>query len=235
MEQGCRRISIVGGGGKTTLLYMLADWFQKIGLRTVVMTTVKIYQPDGYCRSAEDCEACWERGSYAVCGTPTAQRKLTVPAPELMSWIEAHAEMILAEADGARGMACKVPAAHEPVLLSGSDLVIGVMGLDVIGKTIQEACFRPADVAEFLQCEQTHVLEEADLFRILCSDRGTAKQVGKTPYLIVLNKCEGEERRRTGQKLQRMLEQAGYTAVLASLGGKENDEQTKTDSGKRRR
>ena len=61
-------VSLVGGGGKTTLMYHLAQVSQARGLRTAVMTTTKIGRPGPYCRSMAACMACWAAGEYAVCG-----------------------------------------------------------------------------------------------------------------------------------------------------------------------
>ena len=41
-------ITIVGAGGKTTLMFRLADELAKSGLRVVVTTTVKIYRPSHF-------------------------------------------------------------------------------------------------------------------------------------------------------------------------------------------
>ena len=68
-------ISLVGGGGKTTLLHYLAGCFASRGMRTVVMTTTRMECPAHICRSIEDCRACWARGEYASCGERTDNGK----------------------------------------------------------------------------------------------------------------------------------------------------------------
>lgn len=45
----------------------------------------------------------------------------------------------------------KVPAVHEPVIPEFADIVVGVTGLDCIGKKICDIAHRPEDVAEFLR------------------------------------------------------------------------------------
>ena len=67
-------VSLVGGGGKTTLMYHLAQVSQARGLRTAVMTTTKIGRPGPYCRSMAACMACWAAGEYAVCGERLNER-----------------------------------------------------------------------------------------------------------------------------------------------------------------
>ena len=42
------------------------------------------------------------------------------------------AQVVLVEADGAKGKPCKVPADFEPVIPDECDIVIGVMGMDAL-------------------------------------------------------------------------------------------------------
>ena len=53
-------VSIVGGGGKSSLMYHLAKEYNRRGLKTAVMTTTKIYRPETFCRTPAECESCWE-------------------------------------------------------------------------------------------------------------------------------------------------------------------------------
>ena len=71
-------VSLVGGGGKTTLLYAMADHCARKGWRVVVMTTTHIRQSAAY--YAPDDAALttlWQAGHYAVIGTPAENGKLT--------------------------------------------------------------------------------------------------------------------------------------------------------------
>lgn len=51
------------------------------------------------------------------------------------SWIPALAQswdFVLVEADGSRRLPVKAPAVYEPVIPPGTDLVVGVIGLDAL-------------------------------------------------------------------------------------------------------
>ena len=111
-------ISLVGGGGKTTLLYAFARHCAAKGWRVLVSTTTHIWQPGAHYAADEAAlAALWAAGQYAVAGVPAEQGKLTaLPSEQLTRWM-AQADIVLLEADGAKRMPCKVPAAHEPVLL----------------------------------------------------------------------------------------------------------------------
>ena len=64
-------VSLVGGGGKTTLLYQLSAHCARKGWRVLAATTTHIRQPDHNMAHTEaECSALWAAGEYAVLGTP---------------------------------------------------------------------------------------------------------------------------------------------------------------------
>ena len=87
-------------------------------------------------------------------------------------------------------MPCKLPAEHEPVLLESSDIVIAVAGLDALGKSLEEGCFRWQLGRELFASSCNLLLDEAKLAQILLSEQGSRKSVGTRAYYIALNKCD---------------------------------------------
>lgn len=51
----------------------------------------------------------------------------------------ASPDLILVEADGSRVLPVKAPAAHEPAMPPDADLLIGVVGLDCLGRPMDDA------------------------------------------------------------------------------------------------
>lgn len=79
-------ISLVGGGGKTTLMYAFAEYYAKRGLKTLATTTTHIFRPEEtlWAKTAEEAEELWRHGSYAVAGRPAESGKLAaLPETEL--------------------------------------------------------------------------------------------------------------------------------------------------------
>ena len=75
-------------------------------------------------------------------GKSVDQEKLTgVGAGEVAALGEEY-DLVLVEADGAKGRPLKYPAAHEPVIPPCSGRTVVVAGLDALGRTIAEAVFR---------------------------------------------------------------------------------------------
>ena len=155
---------------------------------------------------------------YAVMGKACGGGKLEgLPEQELVEYMQ-DADIVLIEADGAKGMPCKVPAEHEPVIWETSDIVIGVMGMSALGKPLQEVCFRKKEAKELLGVSETEQMSVELMAEILASDRGTRKNVGDREFYVVLNQCDCEERVREGEKIRHLLkEQKIQGVVLTSL------------------
>ena len=186
-------ICLVGGGGKTTVMYELAAMWAACGRRVLVLTSTHILCPaDGsFAADAAVVQNLWQQGRYAVIGTPElATGKLTAPSQFLYEELKPQADVILCEADGSKHHPCKAPAAHEPVLLPDSDIVLAVAGMDALGNSLQQACQRSQLAAELLNCSLDSVIDEQMLAALLLSEQGARKNVGKRTFYIVLNKCD---------------------------------------------
>ena len=186
-------ICLVGGGGKTTVMYELAAAWAACGRKVLVLTSTHILQPaDGsFAADAAAVHNLWQQGRYAVIGTSEiATGKLTAPLQDLYEALQTQADVILCEADGSRHKPCKAPAAHEPVLLPDSDMVLAVAGMDALGRPLAQACQRPQPAAELLGCSAEKIIDAQMLASLLISEQGARKNVGARAYYIVLNKCD---------------------------------------------
>lgn len=193
-----RIISVVGAGGKTTLIYRLAEELKRKGLRVLITTTTKMYVPKrrfiswesgideeedkGKQESAKRMEEkirvkLHEEGIVVVGRILNGGEKFTGISEEVRSILPDLCDILLVEADGSRQKPVKVPADHEPVLFPASDLVIGVLGMNSVGQRILEAAHRPEDVAAFLNISVEHRITEEDLKKIAESPLGLKKGV----------------------------------------------------------
>ncbi len=155
--------AIIGGGGKTTLMYALAEELRKEG-SVIVCTSTHIRVPDRYplvTGDAEDVRKTLEEHEVVCAGTyaqdeknsmrdgaqgsgsvAAVARKLTSSAVSFAEMAEL-ADFVLVEADGSKGLPLKAHAAHEPVIPDVAGRVILVVGADGFGKPIREVCHRP--------------------------------------------------------------------------------------------
>lgn len=204
-------ICLVGGGGKTTVMYELATAWAACGRKVLVLTSTHILQPaDGsFSADAAAVQNLWQQGRYAVIGTPELSTgKLTAPPQGLYNELKLQADVILCEADGSRHLPCKAPAAHEPVLLPDCDMVLAVAGMDALGRPLAQACQRPQLAAALLGCSLDSVIDEQMLAALLLSEQGARKNVDARAYYIVLNKCD----------LLKAAQQAEIRRLLVSAG-----------------
>lgn len=186
-------ICLVGGGGKTTVMYELAAAWAACGRKVLVLTSTHILCPaDGtFAADVPAVQNLWQQRRYAVIGTPELSTgKLTLPPQSVYEALQLQADVILCEADGSRHHPCKVPAEYEPVLLPDSDIVLAVVGMDALGNSLQQACQRPQLAAELLGCSAEKIIDAQMLASLLLSEQGSRKNVGTRTYYIVLNKCD---------------------------------------------
>ena len=137
--------AVIGGGGKTTLLYALADQLQRVG-RVIICTTTHILPPAHLPCVLSGGESALrgalEQGSVICAGTQAENGKLT--APEVSFDVLVHlADYVLVEADGSKGLPMKAHAAHEPVIPPEANQTICVVGASGFGKPVRLAAHRP--------------------------------------------------------------------------------------------
>lgn len=213
-------ISLVGAGGKTTLLFWMAHVCADRGMRVLVTTSTHILKPqDGsFAEDMLQVQKQWAQGKYAVIGNDSDQGKLSIPKPDFLSEAMQQADMVLIEADGSRRLPCKAPGDREPVLLPESDIVVGVLGLSSLGKPVGEICFRPERVLQI--CGQgmsmSRMVTESDLAKLFASARGLQKLLNGRAFYPVINQCDDEEKLLQAGKIAVELEQVVITEMEQS-------------------
>lgn len=214
-------ICLVGGGGKTTVMYELAAALALQGRRVLVCTSTHIQQPQAavWAKSAQEVRSLWQRGSYAVIGEAEPETgKLTAPLQALYADLAQASDIVLCEADGAKRLPCKLPAAHEPVLLAECDIVLAVAGMDALECTVAEACFRPQLAQQLFAKQADDVIDEQLLAQLLLAPQGARKDVGARAFYIVLNKCDVAAAAKVNS-LRQLLLAAGMKAEQIWLRG----------------
>lgn len=142
-------LSLVGAGGKTTLMYRLGAELMHSGLRVLCTTTTKIFPP--HAREARLVLTSADTHWLDTCRTMSASQVVCLGSEHIHDKIsglscatintlarEKIFDWILVEADGARGLALKAPAEHEPVVPEASTHVLAVLGLKALGQPLEE-------------------------------------------------------------------------------------------------
>ena len=185
-------ISLVGGGGKTTMLMALGRQLEG----TVVLTTTTKMgkeRTDGYPvllgpSDAELTDALATDRTVLVWRGTDGRKALGVQ-PELCDrWFEV-ADHVVVEADGARRKPLTAPGPLEPVVPSRTTLLVACVGSDAFGRVIADQCHRPMRVAAVAGCSPYQRLTPERLARVLLSERGLQKdRPAAAGFAIVLTK-----------------------------------------------
>lgn len=217
----CPRVALVGGGGKTSILYKLAREALDQGRRVIVTTTTHLWPHPDIPLTEDPAEverALGERGIVMFGHTESSGK---AAAGREISDCLVFADVVLAEADGSRGLPLKAPAAHEPAVPLGADGVIAVAGLDCVGQTIEEACHRPEQVCALLGKEPDERLTPQDVAEVLSSRLGGRKSVGGREFRCALNKADNPLQAEYGRLIQKELEKQGIPSAITSFQGEE--------------
>lgn len=220
-------ISLVGGGGKTSTMYALANESVEQGGIALITTSTHIWKPDhvpvvydfdSFVAAFQEHRVVCLGGSVAIV---KSREKLAAPETVLLerciTWMDEQPlrARVLIEADGSRSMPIKVPREHEPVILPETRTVVGVVGLDAVGKRAKDVCFA------WTGTEDQVVTEElaAD---ILTSTNGTKKGVGERKYIIALNKADTPERVAAARRIRGIVQEKLGCEVWICVEGKRN-------------
>jgi molybdenum cofactor cytidylyltransferase len=158
-------VAIVGAGGKTKVLLGLWAHLTVTGRRVLATTTTKV--------AADEVAGIPFRSSGRA-----GPKLLGIDPSEADEAFAAGAfDVVLVEADGARHLLVKAPAAHEPVIPRTATLVVAVMAADAIGRVIEDVAYLPLRVAALAGCSPYDRLTAAGAARLLTSERGGRKGV----------------------------------------------------------
>ncbi|MCI8648499.1 MAG: putative selenium-dependent hydroxylase accessory protein YqeC [Anaerotruncus sp.] len=179
------RISIVGAGGKSTLLSLLGRVYRERGEKVVLTTTTHIRRPEQTPELRVLVDSTLDELQAAVngqtallmVGSAAPDGKLAAPAPKLLEWLAKQPLRLLIEADGAHQFPIKLPAAHEPVILPQTQRVIAVAGLSALGHPLGQVCHRAELARELLDCPLEQPLTPAMLAVLLQHGYGTYEPV----------------------------------------------------------
>jgi len=132
------------------------------------------------------------------------------------AWRELGAGVVAVEADGSAHKPFKAPAEHEPVIPSSTTDVIVCVGLDVLGKPLNELyVHRPEIVARLARTELGEPVTMETILRVLVHDEGGRKGLPEGARLhALLNNPGDEDRRQAGSKLAGRLIFGGYYRAI---------------------
>ena len=175
-------ISLVGGGGKTSLMFALGKELPSHRKGILLTTTTKIWEPAASPyftlflsdQFSEIKRWVIKNGDKVPClliarGKLDNGKLLGIPP----QWVEEfqslqEISMIIIEADGAAGRSLKAPREGEPVVPQNTSLLVPVVGIDVLGRPMDEAyVFRSGIAARLLNLSNESKVTEEIIYALL--------------------------------------------------------------------
>ncbi len=200
-----RCVTFVGGGGKTSTMYALAQACRLAG-KTVVITTTTHIMPHPRLPLTDSAGALPALLAAHGIATLGARQNGKLTGTGEIGMALAAADVVLVEGDGARLHPLKAPADHEPVIPPESQAVVAVAGLDALGQPIGTICHRPQQVCALLGQEMDHLITTADVSLLLSHPLGGRKYVTESmAFRCLLNKADDARRRQAGKEIASLL------------------------------
>ena len=195
-------IAVVGGGGKTSLIYRLNEELQALGKKVIISTTTHMaYDPMLPLVKSTDLEQVSEmlkeHGFAAVADIEETSGKMCAIEETALKKLVPLCDVMLIEADGAKRKPLKVPADWEPVIPDFADVVVSVIG--------------------FLEKNLEAPVTAEDIEKIATSVHGLYKNVDHKVYRVYLNKADVLHDSSPAEHIVEDLAKQGTIAAYGSL------------------
>ncbi|SHN70743.1 selenium cofactor biosynthesis protein YqeC [Desulfovibrio litoralis] len=200
-------LSIIGSGGKTSLMYNLGKKYA-LSSAVVCTTTTKLWEPTldesafllqndlQNFEMPQKCGMLTIAKQYCPVSetekpkekTKQMRRKVQgYSTDELESWWEQKpADLLFIEADGSAGRPLKAHAPKEPVIPQATNYVIGVVGLIGLGKALtQDSVWRPEIFATLSGLNQSDIITPHALAKVILHPSGLFERSPTTAKKIL--------------------------------------------------
>jgi len=215
-------ISLVGAGGKTSLMFKLAHELSKNGDSVLTTTTTKIFEPepdqsscvimsDSVTRLIDQAEEMIDKHPHITMASARMAdtgKLVGIPPGAVDSlWESSLFRWIVVEADGAAGRPLKAPADHEPVIPDCTSCLVGLTGLSGIGRPLTDQwVFRPERFAELAGIPLNSDVSESAVADVITHHKGLFKNASaRAARIAFLNQADTPECLAAGQHLARLL------------------------------
>jgi probable selenium-dependent hydroxylase accessory protein YqeC len=214
-------IALVGGGGKTTLMFALTDELRHNGKRVFASTTTKVWhrealeyeklllvEDDGDWKNKKAEGLSIERSAFvgkSILDTGKVEGISATLADEIFH--DSNVDYLVVEADGSAGHPLKAPAEHEPVIPSSVTMVVAMMGLEAMSARLDEAtAFRVEQVRSITGLEPGGLLTPSALAAVFLHPAGLFKGTpDRARRVVFLNKGDLIEEDRKAEELADIL------------------------------
>ena len=212
-----RLTAIIGGGGKTTLLFTLGRQLAAEGASVLLTTTTHLAwpPPEGIVFLApaapEQLAAAAQPGALVLAGYPGENEKMMGLSPEFFREACRAFNHVLCEADGSRHMPLKFHREDEPCIPAETGLLLQVAGLSALSRPAAETLHRHA----LSGIAAEHCITEEDVAHLML--RAFSHCGVSCPSAALLNQADTPELCARGETVARLLRAEGYPCAVGAL------------------
>jgi probable selenium-dependent hydroxylase accessory protein YqeC len=190
-------ISIVGAGGKTTMMFKIAEELRGLN-KVLACTTTKIYVPleDKYDFICTDGEMMHryirmkENGIYILGSGVSCENKILGLRKKELDELTQHFDYELIESDGAKKKCLKGWNDSEPVIYSNTTKTVGIIDIQSLGLIINENnVHRSKLFCELTGAKQGETVKTEHLLEIIINPLGLFK-AALGEKILYINKVE---------------------------------------------
>jgi probable selenium-dependent hydroxylase accessory protein YqeC len=209
-------VSFIGGGGKTTLMFRLAEEIP-YSCKVIITTTTKIFMPpekyplimlEGREPAETELERYLETGLRpVVVSGKSDNNKVKGITSGQVRMLHNYASFILVEADGSKRLPLKGHLEYEPVIPGQTTVLVVVIGADIIGKTLDDKnVHRPGVVSARTGREMGSVIDVEMIAGLINHPQGLLRKIPLGARVIAfINKVDCLEDVNEGYRLGRLL------------------------------
>ena len=198
-------ISVVGAGGKTSLIFAWAHELAAAGKNVVITTTTHMYRPE---RMEED------GIRIVVSDDPERPDKVSAPPAEVLDSLRDTADVVLIEADGSRRMPLKWPADREPVIPDYTDVTVCVAGLSALGRRTADVVYNAEGLPDVLKRETA----DMNLIHAIVSSRDGGQKGVRGDFRVFMNQVDDDiDRLAAAYRMQQIFAVMGIQSAWGTL------------------
>lgn len=209
-------ISVAGAGGKTTTIKILTKQLVKNKCRVLITTTTKMFKQNNVITVQDKIliEETINNKYWVFTGKDWGDK--------IGSWNEFYlneiiklADVTLIEADGAKCLPFKFPREKEPIYLDETNKIVYLIGMKALYQPLEYLC-RTELLMKFLQKRRREKLTKDDIIKVILSEQGAKKYVGKRGLWIILNQVDNFNLLQEAINIAQVVTKAGVKVAISS-------------------
>ena len=215
-------ITITGAGGKTTLMFLLSSELSKFG-KVMVTTTTKIYIPEKSQFEKmyiSDEEITGENKNIFVVGKEKKDKKLIGIGYHEIERLKDDFDYILIEGDGSKEKFLKEWNELEPCIPNFSNVIIGVINLDIIDLDLIEENIHRFELFKEKYPAYINKKVNIDFLKEYIKNGKFFGENKTARKYIFLNGVDGEkkpEKEKIAKELQEIFKNEDFKIIYGSL------------------